>query len=268
MSIPLVQNNEKDSINTSIIAIKKNLERINSILGLVDSGSDIDTSEFVKKSDIVDVVQSGNMNPVTSNAVVPVDTVTSGDMHSVTSNAVAGAITGNTLYNPFFNNNDFAYNIDTIGASHRSYWSSSAGGNTTGTCPSYYGVVETIVGNDGVWKFQVAKETFSDTTYTRQNINNGGWTAWQKVTRLKEKQIRIDDTSGYSLENGVYVKTINNFFTDNGIDYSKVVNIRQVNNGNNLYPYFFIGFNASDILKVFKFANINNTYVDVKVYYE
>ena len=95
MSIPLVQNNEKDSINTSIIAIKKNLERINSILGLVDSGSDIDTSEFVKKSDIVDVVQSGNMNPVTSNAVatsnaMPVDTVTSGDMHSVTSNAVAG----------------------------------------------------------------------------------------------------------------------------------------------------------------------------------
>ena len=97
MSIPLVQNNEKDSINTSIIAIKKNLERINSILGLVDSGSDIDTSEFVKKSDIVDVVQSGNMNPVTSNAVatsnaMPVDTVTSGDMHSVTSNAVANAL--------------------------------------------------------------------------------------------------------------------------------------------------------------------------------
>ena len=97
MSIPLVQNNEKDSINTSIIAIKKNFERINSILGLVDSGSDIDTSEFVKKSDIVDVVQSGNMNPVTSNAVatsnaMPVDTVTSGDMHSVTSNAVANAL--------------------------------------------------------------------------------------------------------------------------------------------------------------------------------
>lgn len=96
MSIPLVQNNEKDSINTSIIAIKKNLERINSILGLVDSGSDIDTSEFVKKSDIVDVVQSGNMNPVTSNAVVPVDTVTSGDMHSVTSNAVAKKVSYST----------------------------------------------------------------------------------------------------------------------------------------------------------------------------
>ena len=109
MSIPLVQNNEKDSINTSIIAIKKNLERINSILGLVDSGSDIDTSEFVKKSDIVDVVQSGNFQPVTSNAVatsnaMPVDTVTSGDMHSVTSNAV---------YQHYLSYRNFVFSNDT-----------------------------------------------------------------------------------------------------------------------------------------------------------
>lgn len=90
MSIPLVQNNEKDSINTSIIAIKRNIERINMLLGLSNS-EEIDTSEFVKKSDIVDVVEAGNMNPVTSNAVVPVDEVTLGNMHSVTSNAVAGA---------------------------------------------------------------------------------------------------------------------------------------------------------------------------------
>ncbi len=113
MSIPLVQNNEKDSINTSIIAIKKNLERINSILGLVDSGSDIDTSEFVKKSDVVDVIQSDNMNPVTSNAVatsnaMPVDTVTSGDMHSATSNAVAGAY-DKILTSKRLNNNASVY---------------------------------------------------------------------------------------------------------------------------------------------------------------
>ena len=114
MSIPLVQNNEKDSINTSIIAIKKNIERINSILGLVDSGSDIDTSEFVKKSDIVDVVQSGNMNPVTSNAVatsnaMPVDTVTSGNMHSVTSNAVSTLL------------KKYTYTISSVTLSERSY---------------------------------------------------------------------------------------------------------------------------------------------------
>ena len=91
MSIPLVQNNEKDSINTSIIAIKRNIERINMLLGLSNS-EEIDTSEFVKKSDIVDVVEAGNMNPVTSNAVVPVDEVTSGNMQSITSNAVSEAL--------------------------------------------------------------------------------------------------------------------------------------------------------------------------------
>lgn len=96
--IPLIQKADINSINTSIIAIKKQLKQLNEALGLVDVPS-IDTSVFVKKSDVVDVVQSGNMNPVTSNAVAevadslePVDTVTSGNMHSVTSNAVANAI--------------------------------------------------------------------------------------------------------------------------------------------------------------------------------
>lgn len=99
MSVPLIQNNDKDSINTSIIAIKRSLERINTLLGLTDNGSEgqTDTSEFVKKSEVVDAVVSDNMNPVTSNAVatsnaMPVDTVTSGDMHSVTSNAVANSL--------------------------------------------------------------------------------------------------------------------------------------------------------------------------------
>jgi hypothetical protein len=68
MSIPLVQKAEKDDINTSIIAIKRNIERINMLLGLSNS-EDIDTSEFVKKSDIVDEVTVGNMQSVTSNAV-------------------------------------------------------------------------------------------------------------------------------------------------------------------------------------------------------
>ena len=96
--VPLIQKADINSINTSIIAIKKQLKQLNEALGLVDMPS-IDTSVFVKKSDVVDVVESGNMNPVTSNAVAevadslePVDTVTSGNMHSVTSNAVAEAV--------------------------------------------------------------------------------------------------------------------------------------------------------------------------------
>lgn len=68
MSIPLIQKPEKDDINTSIIAIKRNIERINMLLGLSNS-EEIDTSEFVKKSEITDEVTIGNMQSVTSNAV-------------------------------------------------------------------------------------------------------------------------------------------------------------------------------------------------------
>ena len=96
--VPLVQKADINSINTSIIAIKKQLKQLNEALGLVDVPS-IDTSVFVKKSDVVDVVEADNMNPVTSNAVAevadslePVDEVTSGNMQSVTSNAVYNAL--------------------------------------------------------------------------------------------------------------------------------------------------------------------------------
>ena len=81
MSIPLVQENTKDAINTSIIAIKRNIERINSLLGL--SGSEeIDTSIFATKEEL----------EALETALQPVDEVTVDNMQSVTSNAVARAI--------------------------------------------------------------------------------------------------------------------------------------------------------------------------------
>lgn len=81
MSIPLVQNNEKDSINTSIIAIKRNIERINMLLGLVDSGSP-DLSGLATKQELEDAV----------NSLQPVDEVTVGNMQSVSSDAVAKVV--------------------------------------------------------------------------------------------------------------------------------------------------------------------------------
>lgn len=45
MSIPLVQKAEKDDINTSIIAIKRYIDRINQLLGLSDSGTTIINNE-------------------------------------------------------------------------------------------------------------------------------------------------------------------------------------------------------------------------------
>ena len=97
MSIPLVRNNTKDAINTSIIAIKKNLERINSLLGLMDS-SEPDLSGFATKQELEDAVtEINNTIDEVETSLQPVDTVTSGDMHSVTSNAVNTAIGGSKI---------------------------------------------------------------------------------------------------------------------------------------------------------------------------
>ena len=94
--VPLVQKNDINSINTSLIAIKKQLKQLTEAVGLIDVPDLPDLSPYVKKSDVVDVVESGNMNPVTSNAVVPVDEVAVGNMHSVTSNAVAKSLSYST----------------------------------------------------------------------------------------------------------------------------------------------------------------------------
>ena len=77
MSIPLVQEATKDAINTSIIAIKRNIERINMLLGLSNS-EEIDTSKFATKEELQQAVTD----------LQPVDEVALNNMHSVTSNAV------------------------------------------------------------------------------------------------------------------------------------------------------------------------------------
>jgi hypothetical protein len=82
MSIPLVQEATKDAINTSIIAIKRNIERINMLLGLVDSGSP-DLSGLATKQELEDAITQVETD------LAPVDEVTSGNMQSVSSNAVA-----------------------------------------------------------------------------------------------------------------------------------------------------------------------------------
>lgn len=81
MSIPLIQKPEKDDINTSIIAIKRNIERINMLLGLVDNESP-DLSGFATKQELQDAVTE----------LQPVDEVTVDNMQSVTSDAVAEAL--------------------------------------------------------------------------------------------------------------------------------------------------------------------------------
>lgn len=67
--VPLVKDNKINDINTSIIAIKKQLKQLNEAVGLIDIPDMPDLSPYIKKSDIVDAVTSGDMHPVTSNAV-------------------------------------------------------------------------------------------------------------------------------------------------------------------------------------------------------
>lgn len=65
--VPLIQRTDVNSINTSIIAIKKQLKQIEQMLGGI-GGTELPTDILYRK-DIADAVQEGNNNPVSSGAV-------------------------------------------------------------------------------------------------------------------------------------------------------------------------------------------------------
>ena len=99
-------NNEtqlRQEVNTSLVALKREAFNLETLINqaaktLTDVNNRIAALEnvqgdYVKKTDVTDTIASGNMNPVTSNAVatsnaMPVNSVTSGNLHSVTSGAV------------------------------------------------------------------------------------------------------------------------------------------------------------------------------------
>ena len=127
MSIPLVQDNEKDSINTSLIAIKRSIERINALLGLADSGgSSPDLSGLATKQELQDAITQVETD------LAPVDEVTLDNMQSVTSNAVAeevskcqtkytGFVTGNGSYIDIEPKDDFENYIVNYGYRSTNY---------------------------------------------------------------------------------------------------------------------------------------------------
>ena len=82
-NIPLVRSNSVNDINTSIIAIKKELK--------TNGETDINVNVDVNY-EVATTVEEGNSKPVTSGAVydyaTPVDTVQDGNLKAVTSNAV------------------------------------------------------------------------------------------------------------------------------------------------------------------------------------
>ena len=299
-NVPLIQNaNDVQQINASIIAMKKasreldeKIVKLNSLnseldkkIALLDSGLNKeieDRKEAINSLDVSSVGGSGKYisaisetdGKISATASDITSTVSSGNSQPVTSGGVAEAI-GKIIYDDTITDCNNAFEVGKT----KTYWLSNNRANIPNTTHSWYILSQcnpsTISPNSYVTQIATPSDNNGyNELYIRHRYVSSynpitmSWTSWQKVTCLKEKQIRIDDNSGYSLYNGVYVKSISNFFADNGIDYSKVINIRQVNNGNDLYPYFFIGYGWSDILKVFKFSSQNNVYVDIKVYYE
>ena len=171
MSIPLVQDNNKDSINTSIIAIKRNIERINMLLGLVDSGSP-DLSGLATKQELQDAVTE----------LQPVDEVTLDNMQSVTSNAVAEAFNGgewetveNSIQCKRIGNIVFIYVNDSIYFSSTGSDAKSYSTNNTIVLPEKYRPTKVINafitwnGDDTLFRLRV---------YSRSSTNAGRLRSW------------------------------------------------------------------------------------------
>ena len=183
----------RQEINTSLVALKKEagtleglISEASQILDEVNNRIATLENDTVKKNDVVNVVQSGNMNPVTSNAVatsnaMPVNSVTSGNMHSVTSGAVASALSeirfkyvGNFVANSAVCNDSNLYNVVLGLGSTRMYFLTGwilvkAGTYTSGTkildLPAKALINQYVIGYEigtvtpTVYQFYVANDT-------------------------------------------------------------------------------------------------------------
>lgn len=89
-TIPLVKGNTQEEINTSLIALKKALDEMNSSSGKTDASVQ---SQIKQINELITNINS-HLDTIDGQItdLQPVDTVTSGNMHSVTSNAVANAL--------------------------------------------------------------------------------------------------------------------------------------------------------------------------------
>ena len=94
-TIPLVKGNTQEEINTSLIALKKALDEMNSSSGKTDASVQ---SQIKQINELITDINS-HLDTIDGQItdLQPVDSVTSGNMQSVTSNAVSIAV--DTLFN-------------------------------------------------------------------------------------------------------------------------------------------------------------------------
>lgn len=85
-TIPLVKGNTQEEINTSLIALKKALDEMNSSSGKTDASVQ---SQIKQINELITNINS-HLDTIDEQitGLQPVNSVTSGNMHSVTSNAV------------------------------------------------------------------------------------------------------------------------------------------------------------------------------------
>ena len=150
----------------------------------------------VNTSDIVDTIASGNMNPVTSNAVAnnKVDSVISGNMLPVTSNGVANLLRA-TKYASDINNaveigsyttNPSTLNIPTL----------------TNGVMFVFGFNPETSSTSTQWIYQLLIQT-DGVAYIRQSINPNSitptnWSSWQKISlgNIKVTGTIMSDSNG------------------------------------------------------------------------
>jgi hypothetical protein len=242
MSIPLVRNNTKDAINTSIIAIKKNLERINSLLGLADS-SEPDLSGLATKQELEDTVtEINNTIDEVETSLQPVDTVTSGNMHSVTSNAVANITS--TKANTSKSDANLCYTDSTGVEFFRLATQSLNCPPSNNTDPTY---IEAFTFNNGTFirVTQMAYDNYSgNASYIRSGngtANNITWSSWVKI--LNQSNVTDTVANGNNdpiSSNAVYNNFLNKYRQVKQITTPNGSAIIQASGNNSVYCCYLI----------------------------
>ena len=204
--VPLVKDNNINSINTSIIAIKKQLRQIVEAVGLIDIPDMPDLSPFVRKDEVVDTVQSGNNNPVTSNAVdnlnstqfryyTGVDVLATAESQPIADKVYFMRIFEATANSPYgSNSNDFWYYVNRIG--------------------------------DANWMQIIAYDVRSSNDYIRTK-QNGTWWGWISLnTRVPSQSVVTDYVSSgggsYGLleRSGYIVKCVWRFNKESAVSFT------------------------------------------------
>jgi NAD-specific glutamate dehydrogenase len=108
-TIPLVKGNTQEEINTSLIALKKALDEMNSSSGKTDASVQLQIKQ------INELIENINTHLDTVDEQItdlqPVDTVTSGNMKAVTSNAVYNALVNEDtqIFTTQYKNDSFTF---------------------------------------------------------------------------------------------------------------------------------------------------------------